>query len=61
MGIKTKAEKTDKRIYVYVQVGNPERDEKIRKRHEERINGGKNPPLLYMIDSQKQISTSRRA
>lgn len=55
------AEKTDKRIYVYVQVGNPGRNEKIRKRHEERINGGKNPPLLYMIDSQKQISTSRRA
>ena len=55
------AEETDKRIYVYVQVGNPGRDEKIRKRHEERINGGENPPLLYMIDSQKQMSASRRA
>ena len=55
------AEETDKRIYVYVQVGNPGRDEKIRKRHEERINEGENLPLLYMINSQKQISASRRA
>ena len=29
-----KAEGTDKRIFVYVQVGNPKRDETIQKRHQ---------------------------
>ena len=55
------AEETDKRIFVYVQVGNPIRDERIRERHEERINKGENPPLLFMIDSQEQVSASLRS
>lgn len=54
-----KAEGTDKRIFVYVQVGNPVRDSKIRKRHQERIENGENPPMLFMIDSQKKKSASK--
>ena len=55
------AEETNKRIFVYVQVGNPERDKKIRNRHKERIDRGENPPFLFMIDSQKQVSASLRS
>ncbi len=54
-----KAEGTDKRIFVYVQVGNPVRDSKIKKRHQERIENGENPPMLFMIDSQKKKSASK--
>ena len=54
-----KAEGTDKRIFVYVQVGNPKRDETIQKRHQERLDNGSNPPLLFMIDAQKQTSASK--
>ena len=54
-----KAEGTDKRILVYVQVGNPKRDETIQKRHQERLDNGSNPPLLFMIDAQKQTSASK--
>lgn len=54
-----KAEGTANRIYVYVRVGNPIRDEKIRKRHKERLDNGENPPMLFIIDSQKQTSASQ--
>lgn len=55
-----KAEETNKRIFVYVKVGNPIRDKKIEKRHKERIDAGENPPFLYIIDSQRQSSASKR-
>jgi hypothetical protein len=55
-----KAEETDKRIFVYVKVGNPIRDKKIEQRHIERTESGENPPLLFIIDSQKQKSASKK-
>lgn len=57
--IYAKAEGTTNRIFVYVQVGNPIRDERIQKRHQERIRKGENPPMLFMIDAQKQTSASK--
>lgn len=57
--IYAKAEGTTNRIYVYVQFGNPIRDEKIQKRHKERISNGENPPMLFVIDAQKQTSASK--
>lgn len=54
-----RAEGTDKRIFVYVQVGNPIRDSKIQKRHQQRVENGENPPVLFMIDSQKKKSASK--
>lgn len=54
-----KAEGTTNRIFVYIQVGNPIRDEKIQKRHQERVSKGENPPMLFMIDAQKRVSASK--
>lgn len=55
-----KAEGTRKRIFVYVKVGNPIRDNKIEQRHKERTESGENPPFLFIIDSQKQSSASKK-
>lgn len=55
-----KAEGTSQRVFVYVKVGNPTRDSKIEKLHEQRMNNGENPPKLFIIDSQKQTSASKR-
>ena len=54
-----RAEGTDQRIFVYVQVGNSIRDSRIQKRHQERVENGENPPILFMIDSQKKTSASK--
>ena len=54
-----RAEGTDQRIFVYVQVGNSIRDSRIQKRHQERVENGENPPILFMIDSQKKKSASK--
>lgn len=54
-----RAEGTDQRIFVYVQVGNAIRDSRIQKRHQERVENGENPPILFMIDSQKKTSASK--
>ena len=54
-----KAEGTTKRIFVYVQVGNPIRDQKLQKRHQERLDTNSNPPFLFMIDAQRQTSASK--
>ena len=53
------AEETTNRIFVYVQVGNPERDSKILKRHHERVENNENPPFLFIIDSQRKQSASK--
>ena len=56
-----RAEHTDNRIYVYVQVGNnPGRDKKIQDEYNRRVESGQNPPLLYMIDSRVKKSASRK-
>ena len=54
-----RAEGTDQRIFVYVQVDNSIRDSRIQKRHQERVENGENPPILFMIDSQKKTSASK--
>lgn len=55
-----KAEGTLQRIFVYVKVGNPGRDKKIEKLHQERLKKGENPPELFVIDAQKQTSASKK-
>lgn len=55
-----KAEGTSQRIFVYVKVGNPKRDSKIEELHEQRLKNGENPPKLFIIDSQKQTSASKK-
>lgn len=55
-----KAEETSQRIFVYVKVGNPGRDKKIEKLHQERLKKGENPPELFVIDAQKQTSASKK-
>lgn len=55
-----KAEGTSQRVFVYVKVGNPIRDKKIEELHAKRLNMGDNPPKLFIIDSQKQTSASKR-
>ena len=52
------AEGTNNRIFVYVMVGNPGRDKKIKEQYQKMLDEGKNPPYLYMIDSEKQTSAS---
>lgn len=55
-----KAEGTTQRVFVYVKVGNPVRDDKIESLHKFRLENGENPPKLFIIDSQKQTSASKR-
>lgn len=56
-----KAEHTDQRIFVYVQMGrNPIRDTRIKDEYEKRLQNGENPPLLYVIDSRERTSASVR-
>lgn len=55
-----KAEGTTQRVFVYVKVGNPVRDDKIESLHKSRLEKGENPPRLFIIDSQKQTSASKR-
>ena len=55
-----KAEGTSQRVFVYVRVGNPGRDKKIEELHALRLANGDNPPELFIIDSQKQTSASKR-
>lgn len=55
-----KAEGTTQRVFVYVKVGNSGRDKKIEELHAARIDRGDNPPELFIIDSQKQTSASKR-
>ena len=52
------AEGTNNRIFVYVMVGNPGRNKKIKEQYQKMFDEGKNPPYLYMIDSEKQTSAS---
>lgn len=55
-----KAEGTSQRIFVYVKVGHPKRDEKLEELHKERLKKEDNPPELFIIDAQKQTSASKR-
>ena len=50
-----KAENTQNRIYVYIQVGNPGRDKKIKELYQIKQSFGENPPFLFMIDSQESL------
>lgn len=54
------AEGTDKRIFVYIKVGNPERDKKIEELHRRRMELKENPPCLFIIDARKQKSASKK-
>ena len=56
----SKAKGTLQRIFVYVKVGHPKRDEKLEELHKERLKKEDNPPELFIIDAQKQTSASKR-
>lgn len=53
------AENTEKMVYILIDVGNEERVEKLRKRHEQRLTEGKKSPILVIIDSKPQKSASK--
>ncbi len=53
-----KAEGTNKRIYVYIDIGNPVRTKRIKEVAKTKKAAGKNPPVLYIIDSQPRESAS---
>lgn len=53
-----KSENTENRIFVFVDVGNGVRKEKLIKKHKDRIAAGENPPELFIIDSTEQKSAS---
>lgn len=56
-----KAERTEQRIFVYVQTGNnPGRDKIIKEEYDKRQQDGQNPPLLYVIDSRQRQSASKK-
>lgn len=55
------AEHTTQRIFVYVQVeDHPIRDRTIMELYEQRKKAGENPPELFIIDSRKRTSASKR-
>ncbi len=56
-----KAEGTTQRVFVYVKVEeHPGRDKKIEELHASRLESGENPPELFIIDSRKRKSASKR-
>lgn len=54
-----KAENTNNRIYVYIQLGNPTRTKRIINLYEKKKEAGENPPVLFIIDSQEKQSASK--
>lgn len=52
------AEKTQQRMFVYVDIGNPGRLKKITDEHQTRIASGKNVPILIIIDSTPKVAAS---
>ena len=54
-----KAEKTNKLIYCFIDLGHPKKVKKIQELHDKRQNDGENPPELIIIDSTPKESASR--
>ena len=55
-----RAEKTNNRIYVYIQLENPGRTKTIKELYEKKKAAGEDPPLLFIIDSQIRQSASKK-
>lgn len=55
-----KAENTNNRIYVYIQLGNPRRTSKIKELYKNKVDAGGDPPFLFIIDSQPRQSASKK-
>jgi len=55
-----KAENTNNRIYVYIQLENPIRTKRIKELYEKKKEAGEDPPLLFIIDSQIRQSASKK-
>lgn len=53
-----KAEETNQKIYVLIDVGNPGRLKTIKEKHQARLDQGENPPELIIIDSTKKVAAS---
>jgi hypothetical protein len=54
-----KAEQTDKRIYVFIDLGNPQKLKHLKDYRDHKFNIGENPPDLVIIDARKRESASR--
>lgn len=54
-----KAEQTDKRIYVFIDLENTNRSEKLKKIRDQKYNDGENPPELFIIDAYCKPSASK--
>ena len=53
-----KSEQTEKMIYVFVDIGNPNRRKKIIERHKKDVNAGIKCPDLVVIDARKRVAAS---
>lgn len=54
-----KAEQTDKRIYVFIDLGNPQKLKYLKDCRDHKFNIGENPPDLFIIDATERESASR--
>lgn len=54
-----KAEETDKRIYVFIDLGNPGRAKQLKDFHDQEYNDGRNPPELIIVDATCRKSASK--
>lgn len=55
-----KSEKTNNMVFVFVDVGNPRRRQRLIDQHEKELLEGSNPPELVIIDAGEQLSASRQ-
>lgn len=54
-----KAEQTENKVYVLIDLGHPGKVKKLREIHDKKYNDGENPPDLVIIDARKRISASK--
>lgn len=54
-----KAEETDNLIYVLIDLGHPQKMERVKKNRDKQYNDGKNPPELIIIDGTTKLPASR--
>ena len=54
-----KAEKTDKLVYVLIDLGNPGKVKKVQQSHDRRYNDGETPPDLIVVDGTIRHSASK--
>lgn len=53
-----KAEQTENMVYVFIDLGNPKKAERLQQTHDQEFNCGNNPPELIIIDASEKKSAS---